>query len=127
MPIDRRWAAFGALMMLTAVGLGAFGAHGLKNTIPADRLEVFQTGVHYQAMHALGILAVAGLSAHCDGRVIRWVWRLFATGILVFSGSLYGLAVTGMKWLGAITPIGGLCFLLGWLLLAQALLRGPKD
>ena len=113
------FVTIGALNGLTAVALGAFGAHGLKATLEAHQTTaVYQTAAQYQMAHALALLLVALLSERFANaarfRVIGW---LFAWGILIFSGSLYLLALTNINKLGAITPIGGLCFLAGWGLL----------
>ena len=103
-----------ALAGFLAVGLGAFGAHGLKTTLEANAtLTVWQTAALYHLVHAVILLVLATRPA-----VARWPFTLFGCGIVIFSGSLYLLAVTNVKWLGAITPIGGLCLLGGWLALA---------
>lgn len=104
----------GAAGMLLAVALGAFGAHALRGRLDADMLAVFETGVRYQAYHALALLALAGLAAQLDPRAASGAAFCFAGGILIFSGSLYALALTGVRKLGAITPIGGILFLAGW-------------
>lgn len=110
---------FGALSGLVSVVLGAFAAHGLRGQLD-ERLEhAFETGVHYQMVHSV-VLLIVGLMVEHWGR--HWAldsaaWS-FVAGILLFSGSLYLLALTGMKWLGPITPIGGLAFIVGWALLA---------
>lgn len=120
-----------ALMGFLAVGLGAFGAHGLKNILSEQHLQVYQTAVQYQFYHTFALLAVAVIllstisissaTAVNEGKHSRWLriagW-CFIVGIVVFSGSLYVLVITGMSWLGMITPLGGACFLLGWLSLA---------
>ena len=98
-----------------AVALGAFGAHGLKGTLAAHgTAAIWETASLYHLIHAVALLAIA-MSARV---VSRWIPILFVAGIAVFSGTLYVLAVTGLKWLGAITPLGGLCFLIGWAWLA---------
>lgn len=116
--------ALGGAAALLAVALGAFGAHGLKSRLPADMLAVYQTGVQYHFYHALG-LALIGLAVlHLpDSAALRAAGWLMAAGILLFSGSLYALALSGERWLGAVTPIGGLAFLLGWAALVWAALR----
>ena len=113
----------GALNAFVAVAAGAFGAHGLKARLPSDLLAIFETGARYHLFHALGLIAV-GVIAHLrpSSLVNASGWALFA-GILIFSGSLYVLALTGTRWLGAITPLGGLSFLAGWALLALAAWR----
>lgn len=102
---------------LTGVALGAFAAHGLKNRLGADYLAVFQTGVQYQLIHALALFGVALLSLHAPGRLLGAAGGLFALGIVLFSGSLYMLTLTGIGKLGIITPIGGTAFLAGWICL----------
>ncbi|GAB6388570.1 DUF423 domain-containing protein [Stutzerimonas marianensis] len=105
---------------LTGVALGAFAAHGLKSRLAPEMLAVFQTGVQYQMYHALALLAVALLSLHMPGRLLSAAGGLFAVGILLFSGSLYLLTLTGVGKLGIITPFGGVAFLAGWLCLVFA-------
>jgi uncharacterized membrane protein YgdD (TMEM256/DUF423 family) len=105
---------FAAVAGFLAVALGAFGAHGLKATLAQNgTLPVWQTAALYHLVHAVVLLALA-----LRGTVARWPFALFGGGILIFSGSLYVLAITNLKWLGAITPLGGLCLLAGWLGLA---------
>ncbi len=103
--------------------MGAFGAHGLRARIGPDMLAVYETGVQYHLVHALGLLAVAWAATRWPGVWVNAAGWLFVAGIVLFSGSLYVLAVTGPRWLGAITPLGGTCFILGWVLLAVAALR----
>jgi uncharacterized membrane protein YgdD (TMEM256/DUF423 family) len=110
-----------ALNGFLAVALGAFGAHGLKQRLSADLLAVYQTGVQYHFYHTLALLLVAALMLHWpQSNSLRWSALLFCIGILVFSGSLYVLSITGVRWLGAITPLGGVAFLAGWIALALA-------
>ncbi len=109
-----------ALMGLVGVGLGAFGAHGLRGRLSPEMLAVFETGVRYQMYHALALLGVALLMTRVEGRAIVVAGWSFFAGIVIFSGSLYALALTGVTTLGAITPIGGVAFLAGWLALAVA-------
>jgi uncharacterized membrane protein YgdD (TMEM256/DUF423 family) len=118
--MDRLFAMLGALSALTAVGLGAFAAHGLKGHLSDDMRGVFETGVRYQMYHALALLAVAGAAGRWPGSAVVAAGWLFVAGTLVFSGSLYALGTGGPRWLGAVTPIGGFAFLLGWLALAWA-------
>ncbi|CAK0746135.1 DUF423 domain-containing protein [Gammaproteobacteria bacterium] len=106
---------WGALNGLLAVAAGAFAAHGLKSQLPADLLAIWQTGVQYQAMHALALLAVGLLTLQHPSRAGRLAGWLFLGGIIIFSGSLYLLALIGVRWLGVITPLGGAAFLGGWL------------
>lgn len=110
----------GALGAATGVALGAFGAHALKTRLEPAMLDVWQTAVQYHLVHALGIIAIA-LAARPQFNAAGWL--LFA-GVLLFSGSLYLLALTGVRWLGAITPLGGVAFIAGWLWLAWAAWKG---
>ncbi len=112
-----------ALGGFTGVALGAFAAHGLKTRLSPEYLAVFQTGTHYQLIHSLALLAVALLMLHSPHRLLRTSGALFALGIVLFSGSLYLLTLTGVTALGMITPIGGLAFLGGWLCLGLAAWR----
>ena len=125
MRMDRVFVFLGALGALSGVALGAFGAHVLRGRLSAPMFEVYQTGVHYHLVHALGLVLV-GCVAHWlpDSRLVRSAGWLLAAGIVLFSGSLYGLAMSGGMWLGFVTPFGGLCFLLGWGCLAAGALRG---
>jgi uncharacterized membrane protein YgdD (TMEM256/DUF423 family) len=118
--MDRTFMFIGALMGFVGVGLGAFGAHGLRARLSPEMLAVFETGVRYQMYHALALLALAAVMARLDGRAVMVAGWSFTAGILIFSGSLYALALTGVTTLGAITPIGGLAFLIGWIALAIA-------
>jgi len=107
-----------------AVSLGAFAAHGLKNMLGPDLLATFQTGVQYHMYHTLALLAVGILVLQFPAQTgLRIAGYLFLAGILIFSGSLYVLALSGIRWLGAITPIGGVAFLAGWATLAWAMLK----
>jgi len=108
----------GSLFAMLSIILGAFGAHSLKNHLSEYSLSIFQTGVFYQFVHSLGILFIALLSHNVEKIDFNLSIWFFIIGIIFFSGSLYILAVTDMKWLGAITPIGGLFYILGWLVLA---------
>jgi uncharacterized membrane protein YgdD (TMEM256/DUF423 family) len=103
-----------------AVGLGAFGAHGLRSLLDAARLGTWETAVTYHMFHVVALLAVALLLQLRAAALLRWSGWSFVLGTLLFSGSLYLLALTGVRWLGMITPLGGVCFLLGWGLLFQA-------
>lgn len=115
----RHFIVIGAINGFVAVAFGAFAAHGLKKILSAGFLDVFHTGVDYQAIHALALLAVGLLGHHApQSRVLRWAGWAFATGILLFSGSLYILALTDIRWMGMVTPFGGVAFLVGWALLA---------
>jgi uncharacterized membrane protein YgdD (TMEM256/DUF423 family) len=117
--------ALAAINGFIAVGLGAFAAHGLKNRLPEDLLAIFQTGVQYQMYHALALFGVGLLAMQLsDSALLRASGWAFVVGIVIFSGSLYVLSLSGIRWLGAITPIGGVAFLIGWALLAFAMLAG---
>ena len=113
------------LFGFTGVGLGAFAAHGLKGQLSAEYLAVFQTGVHYQMLHALALLGLAALWQRLGGRLLTAAGVCFCVGILLFSGSLYALTLSGISALGMITPVGGLTFLAGWLCLGLAAWRLP--
>ena len=116
---------FGALNALIAVGLGAFGAHALKDTLSPEMLAIFRTGVDYQFAHALALLVLGVLSVLRPHKSHRWSAYLMLAGMLVFSGTLYLLSLTGGRWWGAITPLGGLSFLASWLLLLLGTLSQP--
>jgi uncharacterized membrane protein YgdD (TMEM256/DUF423 family) len=121
--MDKTFLFVGALAGFLAVAFGAFGAHGLRGRLTPDMLAVFETGVRYQMYHALALLLVAAVmprDAVHGAKAIAAAGWLFVAGIVLFSGSLYLLAVTGVTVLGAITPIGGVAFLAGWALLAFA-------
>lgn len=109
----------GALSAAIAVALGAFGAHALKETLDARDLATFETAVRYQMYHALALFAAAWVIARGGNGAGNAAWA-FVVGSVIFSGSLYLLVTTGQRWLGAITPLGGMAFILGWLLLARA-------
>jgi len=118
------FVAMGAGLSALAVVLGAFGAHALKTRLSSDMLEVYHTAVQYHFWHALGVLAVGlVLQQAPDTAWLRAAGWLLAGGIVLFCGSLYLLAFSGEKWLGAVTPFGGVAFILGWLALAVAALR----
>jgi uncharacterized membrane protein YgdD (TMEM256/DUF423 family) len=126
-------AIVGALLAAAGVGLGAFGAHGLENFLrelgrDADldkRLAWFETGVKYQLYHALGLVAIAALTAHVSGTGLRVAGIAFVLGVVLFSGSLYGMTFLGEEWrkLGMLTPLGGLAFIIGWIAVAVAAWR----
>ena len=117
------WFATGSVLCGLGVILGAFGAHGLRARLSPEMLVVFETGVRYHLIHALGLLAVAWAASRWPGSYVSIAGYLFVAGIFIFSGSLYVLAVTGIRWLGAITPIGGFWLIVGWGLLAIGVLR----
>jgi uncharacterized membrane protein YgdD (TMEM256/DUF423 family) len=118
--MERLFFALGSLSALVAVALGAFAAHGLKSRLTPEMLAVFETGVRYQMYHALALLAAAWAYSKWPGAMAATGGWLFVTGTLLFCGSLYGLALAGLRWLGPVTPLGGLAFLAGWACLAWA-------
>ena len=121
--MDRLFFALGSASALVAVAAGAFGAHGFRARLSPDLLAVFETAARYQMYHALALLAVGWAVTRWPGPwPVRAGW-LFAVGTLLFSGSLYALALSGMRWLGAVTPLGGLAFLAGWTCLLLGMLR----
>ena len=122
--MEKTFFALGAAFGLLGVALGAFGAHGLKGTLSPDMLANFETGVRYQMYHAVGLLAVAWAVTRWPGGLTTAAGWLFVVGILIFSGSLYILSVTGIRWLGTVTPIGGVALIAGWGCLIVAALRG---
>ncbi|MGO2478070.1 MAG: DUF423 domain-containing protein, partial [Pseudoalteromonas sp.] len=111
----------GSIFCMLSVVLGAFAAHGLKSRISEYALGVFKTAAEYQMFHGLALIAVAILIKW--GLTLNWVGGFFIAGTLLFSGSLYLLALTGIKWLGPITPIGGVCFVIGWVILLVQVAR----
>lgn len=122
--MQKLFLSIGSVAMALAVILGAFGAHMLKNELTDDLFEIFQTGVTYHFYHAIGILLIGALACYLpDTSYLRWSGWLMAAGIILFSGSLYILAIGDLRWMGAITPLGGLCFIAAWLLLLTAVLK----
>lgn len=122
--MQRLFFAIGAISAAVAVLLGSFAAHALKGRLAPEQLAVFETGVRYQLAHALGLLAVAWAVERFPGDAARWGGWLLLAGTVLFSGSLYLLTLTGVRWLGLVTPFGGVAFVVGWVLLAMAALRG---
>ena len=125
-PTAKVFLILGSVNAALVVLLGAFGAHALKARLSAEMLAVYQTGVHYHLFHALGLLAV-GLAALQipDSTYLRWSGWLMLAGIVLFSGSLYLLSVGGLRWLGMITPFGGVAFIVAWMLFAAAIAKSP--
>jgi uncharacterized membrane protein YgdD (TMEM256/DUF423 family) len=120
----RLFVALGALLAALGVALGAYGAHALRARLAPEALAIYQTAAQYQMWHALGLLGVGLLCNVLPGSTwLRASGWLLALGVVLFSGSLYLLAATGMRWLGAVTPLGGSALILGWLAMAIALLR----
>lgn len=121
--------ALGAINAFLAIACGAFAAHALKNIVSEHYLQVFHTGADYQMYHALGMLLIGNLMNDQISKVNSALTRgaiLMQVGIILFSGSLYTLSLTGIKWLGMITPIGGVCLMLAWLILASSRLKARK-
>jgi uncharacterized membrane protein YgdD (TMEM256/DUF423 family) len=112
--VDRFFFTLGAASAFVSVAAGAFGAHSLRARLTPDLLSAFETGARYQMYHALGLMAAAWAVTRSPGALPRWAGWFFAVGTLLFSGSLYGLALSGVRWLGALTPLGGIAFLAGW-------------
>jgi uncharacterized membrane protein YgdD (TMEM256/DUF423 family) len=124
--LDRRFYICAGIAGCVGVALGAFGAHGLKSRLEPDLLAAFETGVRYQMYHALALCAAAWGWARWPGRWFALAGWAFIAGIVIFSGSLYLLAVTGQRWLGAVTPLGGLAFIAGWAALAWGSYRANR-
>lgn len=126
--LARRCIAAGALLMLLGVVLGAFGAHALQQLLTPRQLASYQTGVHYQMLHAVGLVLV-GLVARTtgEGSSLRWSARLMFAGIVLFSGSIYLMTAGAPRGLGAVTPIGGVSFMLAWALLARHALAAQRS
>jgi len=121
MGTDRVMLFAGSVSAGLAVALGAFGAHGLRTRLSPEMLAVYETGVRYQMYHALALLAVAWVAARWPGAALTaWAGWTFVAGTVLFSGSLYVLALTGRAWFGAVTPLGGVAFIAGWVCLALA-------
>jgi uncharacterized membrane protein YgdD (TMEM256/DUF423 family) len=124
MDMAKTFLFLGSALAFLSVALGAFGAHALKSRISSDMLSVYETGVHYHMVHALALILIAILSDKMKySSLIPWSGWSLTIGIVLFSGSLYALSITGIRTLGIITPFGGMAFLIGWALLALAALR----
>lgn len=122
--VVRTFVILAAVLGFVGVALGAFGAHGLRGRVSPEDLEIFETGVRYQMYHVLALLAVGWLSGRYPGTALVVAGWLMTAGIVVFSGSLYVLVLSGVRWLGAVTPLGGLCLLAGWMAMAWGVIRG---
>jgi uncharacterized membrane protein YgdD (TMEM256/DUF423 family) len=125
--MQRAFLQLSALLALLDVAFGAFARHALENRLSAHMLEVVETAARYQMYHALGLGLVGVLAAYCADKRLKMAGWCFVFGIIVFSGSLYAYALSGMKILGAITPLGGLAFMAGWLLLFLAASSLPSQ
>jgi uncharacterized membrane protein YgdD (TMEM256/DUF423 family) len=125
-PAASRWGAAGALSACVAVLAGAFGAHALRASLTAAALATFETAARYQMLHALALMIVAGLLERPRHPAVARAALAFLAGTVLFSGSLYALALGGLAWLGAITPLGGAALIAGWLLLAWGLWPRPR-
>jgi uncharacterized membrane protein YgdD (TMEM256/DUF423 family) len=121
--MERTFLVSGALLGALAVAAGAFGAHALKDRLSPDLASTYELAVRYQMYHALALLAVGVVLARFPGWAVQVAGWLFLAGTLIFSGTLYLLVLTGTRWLGAITPIGGTALLLGWLALAWGIIQ----
>ena len=122
--VAKMYIIIGAIMAGLAVVLGAFAAHGLKAILSPSEIATFETGVRYQMYHGLALLCLPGLASLLSAKWANRVALCFVTGCVFFSGSLYVLATTGVKWFGPITPLGGVFFIVGWTLLVVALVKG---
>ncbi len=129
MKVERMFALLGGFSGFLSVGAGAFAAHTLRQKLPSDMIAVFETGARYQMYHALALLGVAWAATEWPGPAMRVSGWCFIAGTILFSGSLYLMAFTESRWLGAITPMGGVAFLVGWLSLTWGALRyeGPVN
>ena len=117
------WIIIGSVLAALAVSIGAFGAHGLKSKVSSEDLVIFETGVRYQMYHSLGLILIGILGFHYPSNIIQFPAILFLIGIIIFSGTLYLIPLTGLRWLGAITPIGGTALILGWVALVYNIIK----
>jgi uncharacterized membrane protein YgdD (TMEM256/DUF423 family) len=125
--MTRTFITLGSIFAFLGVALGAFGAHALRDTLAAHSREAtYETAVQYQQIHALALFAAAWMADKWPGRWTRWAGYLFAAGILIFSGSLYILSIFNIGFMGAITPLGGVCFVAGWACLGLAVRQGTS-
>ena len=125
--MSKLFLVLGSINTAIAVVLGAFGAHALKNRLTVEMLEIFETGVRYHFYHALGLLVAGMIAIHLPESIyLKWSGWLMLAGIIVFSGSLYILSISGARWLGAITPVGGVSFIASWILFTIAVLRSTS-
>ena len=119
---SKQTLASGAMLGALGVALGAFGAHALRGSLSAADLATFETAVRYQLVHAVALVALAGWTERVPSRKLGWASRLWVLGAVIFSGSLYLLVLLDQRWLGAITPFGGVALIAGWLLVAASTL-----
>ena len=117
------WIIIGSALAALAVTIGAFGAHGLKSRVSADDLVIFETGVRYQMYHSLALILLGLIGVNFQSNIVQLPAILFLVGIIIFSGTLYLIPLTGLRWFGAITPIGGSALILGWIVLLFNLIR----
>ena len=117
------WIIIGSALAALAVAIGAFGAHGLKSRVSADDLVIFETGVRYQMYHSLALILLGLIGVNFQSNIVQLPAILFLAGIIIFSGTLYLIPLTGLRWFGAITPIGGTALILGWIVLIFNLIR----
>ncbi len=117
------WIIIGSVLAALAVSIGAFGAHGLKSKVSSEDLVIFETGVRYQMYHSLGLILIGILGFHFSSNIIQLPAALFIIGIIIFSGTLYLIPLTGLRWLGAITPIGGTALIAGWIALVYNIIK----
>lgn len=125
--MNRTFVSIGSGLAFLAVALGAFGTHGLKGSLSAYSLDIWKTGVQYHMIHAVALVLIGILASQNDTKAVRAAGWLMVSGIAIFSGSLYALALTDLKVLGAITPLGGLCFLSSWATLAVTFGKKASD
>lgn len=123
---SKQFLLLGTILMALAVSLGAFGAHGLKKMVNTEMLTIYQTGVQYQFYHALGLCVVAFIAHFYNSKWVKMAGIMMFIGVIIFSFSLYTLVVLDMKWLGAITPIGGVLMVISWVILAGSVFGSDK-
>ena len=117
------WIIIGSVLAALAVSIGAFGAHGLKSKVSSEDLVIFETGVRYQMYHSQGLILIGILGIHYPSNIIQLPAILFLIGIVIFSGTLYLIPLTGLRWFGAITPIGGTALIAGWVVLVYYIIK----
>jgi len=122
-----RYALWGSIFAFLAIAGGAFGAHALAPKLSATQASAFETGVRYQMYHAIALVSLPALSTLAGTSILAWAGRFFVVGTFAFSGSLYFLALSGIGLFGTVTPLGGLCFLAGWVMIALGVFKGPTS